>query len=82
VAEVQVTSGGLYSYRFNWHGNVDLGEYAQERGEIYWVEVWNPADITPAGPRGFDVTNPRAWYQPAKEEALAVRVPRRRGARL
>jgi hypothetical protein len=53
-------------------GNNDLSDAAQARGEIFWVPVYSPDDITANGPRGFDPAHPTAWVARAKAEHLGI----------
>lgn len=74
VPSVEITQTGQYSYKFNVDGSNDLSPAADAEKHIYWVDVWDPEDITRRGPRGFDPANPKAWYQRAKAEAHPIQV--------
>lgn len=70
VPSVEVTQTGQFVYRFNVSGNNDLSQAAIDAGQVFGPTVWNPADISATGPRGFRADQPRAWFGPAREEAL------------
>lgn len=70
VPSVEVTATGQYVYRFNVSGNNDVSQAAIDAGQVFGPTVWNPADISATGPRGFRADQPRAWFGPAREEAL------------
>lgn len=61
VPLVTVQPDGSFFYTFNKLGNGDISDAASARREVFGLEVWNPADITPTGPRGFNPLAPRAW---------------------
>lgn len=67
--QVTIDADGYY-YAFNANGNNDLSAEAVSRQEVYAMTVWNPADISRTGPRGFDRKNPRGWLEAARAEAL------------
>jgi len=56
-----VQPDGSFFYTFNKSGNGDLSSAARDLRQVFGLEVWNPADITPTGPRGFNPLAPRAW---------------------
>ena len=64
IAPVTIENDGSFSYRFNLVRPGDLGDEAIARQEVRGVTVWNPADITATGPRGFDPLDPWSWKQP------------------
>ena len=64
IAPVTIENDGSYSYRFNLVRPGELGADAIARQEVRGVTVWNPADITATGPRGFDPLDPWSWKQP------------------
>lgn len=70
VPKVEIKDTGEMYYSFNTDGNNDLSDSAVASGKVYGVSVWNPLDISPTGPRGFDPKNPRAWFAAAQAEAL------------
>ena len=61
VPMVTVQPDGSFFYTFNKSGNGDLSSAARDLRQVFGLEVWNPADITPTGPRGFNPLAPRAW---------------------
>lgn len=71
VSNVLIRDSGQFSYKFNpWQpGNISDEESAAQH--VFWLDVWNPLDISPTGPRGFDRNNPRAWRESAAAEALS-----------
>lgn len=70
VTRVRVENGGSYAYEFNIRGTGDVSPAAAARSEVRSFEVWNPADITPTGPRGFDPANPWAWKRPGLKASV------------
>lgn len=70
VQEVTIQLDGALSYQFNRRGNNDLSPAAIARQEVSGFDVWNPADITPTGPRGFDPANPWSWKVPGKKMSV------------
>lgn len=75
VARVELQNDGSYFYKFNIRGNGDLSAEAESRREIRGFQVWNPADISPSGPRGFDPANPLAWKRPGMKASVFDPVP-------
>lgn len=65
---VAVQSDGAYTYQFNLTGNSDVSEPARQRGEVRQFDVWNPLDVTPTGPRGFNPADPWGWKQPGMKK--------------
>lgn len=70
VGRAMIENGGSYSYSFNIRGTNDLSAAAVARQEVRTFEVWNPADISPTGPRGFDPANPWAWKVPGARASI------------
>ena len=70
VARVRIESSGGYFYQFNLKGDGDVSDAAIQRREVRGFEVWNPDDITPLGPRGFDPAHPWAWKRPGARSSV------------
>lgn len=70
VPRVRIENSGGYSYEFNIKGDGDVSPAAVGRREVRSFEVWNPADITPTGPRGFDPANPWDWKVPGARSSV------------
>lgn len=86
VSPVTIQSDGTYTYRFSLSGT--LGgpsvDGAPPGDSTRQVDVYNPADITASGPRGYDPADPLGWKVPgqklAKRDVPAV--VRQRGGNL
>lgn len=58
-----------YSYLFNPTNPGDLSEAAKALNRVYGMTVYQPEDITPTGPRGFDPQSPLAWRVPGERRS-------------
>lgn len=55
-----------YFYLFNPGQPGNLSQTARSRHEVFGMNVYSTADITPTGPRGFDPAQPLAWKIPGQ----------------
>lgn len=69
VESVDVLDQGDYQYRFNLTNPGDLSEAARAAEQVRWMQVYDPADITPTGPRGFDPKDPWGWKVPGERKS-------------
>lgn len=71
VGKVSITDSGQFNYQFNPWVVGDISQAEIDAQHVFSVDVWNPLDISPTGPRNFDRKNPRAWRESAAQEAQA-----------
>lgn len=63
-----------FEYSFNFTAPGDVSKESRDRGEVRTMTVWEPADVTPTGPRGFDPADPWGWKQPGERRNKIVTV--------
>lgn len=63
-----------YEYSFNFDRPGDLSKSEREAEHLRTMQVWQPEDITPSGPRGFDPSDPWSWKEPGQRRSKITTV--------